>query len=390
MTDANETGASLTAAQRLLSEVLLASSTSPSRPTSRHKRRKPNPSTSKDGGVPSSSSAQGDFVTSIDEENAASRLQSDLHRVAKNTTLVLTNPARPRPLPPANSTMGTQLRKRDRRVEGRAKKEDRMGRMGKGKDAELGGKGGEEEQGEGEGREGRATTALSRKTKKRLGFLDKHPNLSHSTLEPLSSMWTSYVQQILGWRNEAGQVNTATVQALFQRVDETSGVPSGSLRESAMSGIQSTLSKVDLTGASVRVIRCSDPARVGLKGLVARETENTFVIAVEPAPQTTPTQALPTEGESDEALRQRRSVRPLAKRTSQSGKSGETRVIPKHNAVFEVLVPIPPTAPTKATDTGRAGDAERTLAVPLYGNQMSQGFPTRASKKHKARKSVDF
>ncbi|KAE8211111.1 hypothetical protein CF327_g5102 [Tilletia walkeri] len=377
MDAANEAGSSLNASQRLLSEVLLAPSTTSSRQSSRHKRRRISQNTAR--GVGQSSTVP-DPLTGPDEENAASTLKSHLQRVSNSTTLVLTNPARPRPLPPADSTLGRQLRKRDRRVEDRARKEDMIGRKGKG--AGLTSEGGKDEETERE-----ANTALSRKSRKRLGFLDKHPNLSYATLEPLSTMWASYVQQVLGWRDEAGQVNNATVRALFQPGDQKTGTPSGALRDHALTGIQTTLSKVDLTGASVRVIRCSDPARVGLKGLVARETENTFVIAVEPAQQSTPTTSLPTGAQEDEALRQRRPVRSLTKRASQTGKSGETRVVPKHNAVFEVLVPIPPTSSMTSTAPDAA---EQLLAVPLYGNQMSQGFPTRATKKHKARKSVDF
>ncbi|KAK0536137.1 hypothetical protein OC842_002085 [Tilletia horrida] len=361
----------LNAAQTLLADVLALPSTPPSRGNKRRKTSHP----------PTSHP----FSDAELAASASSALSTHLQRVQDGTTLVLTNPARPRPVPAPTSKEGRKLKKRDRRVVDRMRRDERRGNetlseekgKRKGRDGHGNAKEVEEEVGK--------QVALSRMAKKRLGFFDRHPNLNYAAVKPLSSLWESYVQLLLGLRHEAGHVQPSAVQHLFQE-DAEDG--SWTVREGAMTSLQTTLSKVDLTGASVRVIRCSDPARVGLQGLVARETENTLLIAVAPPPlHESSVQAQrnlqPTEAQAGDALRQRRSARPLSQNVA---RRDEVRVVPKHNTVFELQVPLPPLPSSSATATATA----QTLAVPLYGNQMSQGLPTRATKKHKARKSVDF
>ncbi|KAK0567409.1 hypothetical protein OC861_002731 [Tilletia horrida] len=379
----SSSSSTLNASQRLLAEVLAPSSSSaaaaPAGISSSRKRRKlshhrPDDST----------------ITGLDKaaeaEEAEARLNSHLKRVGDGTVLVLTNPARPRKLPDPESALGKQLRKRDKRVVQRAQKEARVtsARDAKGKGRE------EPKEASGEGKAGQHTAPgpLSRKEKKRLGFMDLHPQLTYASLLPLASLWQTYVQQLIGLRqssgSEIGAINPNGFKSIFGPPDPHS---SWTVRQSALSAMQSTLSRADLTGAQVR-----DPARVGLSGLVARESENTFLIAPEPAPADS-TAALTTEAQESQALRQRRSARSLGQgKGRKAPQQLKLKVVPKHNTVFEVTIPVPPfpASITNHLPAGHADSLPTALTVALYGNQMTQSFPTRATKKYKARKSIDF
>lgn len=54
------------------------------------------------------------------------------------------------------------------------------------------------------------------------------------------------------------------------------------------------------------------------------------------------------------------------------------RTVPKHNTVFRVEIPA-----------SAAPDAPR-LSLDLYGNQMRYTLPMRATRKHKARKTIEL
>ncbi|KAL9936228.1 hypothetical protein V8E36_005070 [Tilletia maclaganii] len=364
----------LNASQQLLSEVLSGGDSASSGSRKRRKTRH-------------QSQAEQVFSQQVDPEANASTLASHLGRVSDGTTLVLTNPARARPIPDPASKEGRQLRKRDRRVEERIRREGSGSRARNKVRRKAGGPGKKVDAAEDPGKADPVTTAAKSNGsgRKRAGFLDSHPDLSYAMLQPLASLWEAYIQTLLGLRSDPALSQGSSTTAPHSLLQQDAP-GAWNLREGAMIGLQTTLSKVDLTGASIRVIRCSDPARVGLKGLVARETENILLIAVEPVPALSSSgrETRTARSHTDESLRQRRSEKALAPR---SGKGSTIRTVPKHNTVFELLIPLPSST---NKDISSSKDEATVLAVPLYGNQMAQSYPTRATRKHKARKSVDF
>ena len=102
-----------------------------------------------------------------------------------------------------------------------------------------------------------------------------------------------------------------------------------------ISSTQSTLLKADWTGARMRVVQATNPSLVHACGIVAQETHETFVL-----------------------------VSPAAALT-----------VPKRNCIFSVEIAIKP---------------GRTLAVELYGNQLRYTMPARATRKHKARRTIEL
>lgn len=86
------------------------------------------------------------------------------------------------------------------------------------------------------------------------------------------------------------------------------------------------------------VVRSSQPSHVHLHGIVVQETHDTFAIIAD-APHPTP-----------------------------------PKCIPKHNTVFRLALPL---------DDG-------TLACEVHGNQLRYSLPTRITRKHKARKTIEF
>ena len=96
----------------------------------------------------------------------------------------------------------------------------------------------------------------------------------------------------------------------------------------------------DWIGAKLTVVQSTNPSLIHLHGIVVQETHETFLLVPE--------------------------------------NSDRVRMVPKQNTVFQVAIPA-----------ASAADAPR-LMFELYGNQMRYTLPARATRKHKARKTVEL
>lgn len=101
-----------------------------------------------------------------------------------------------------------------------------------------------------------------------------------------------------------------------------------------VSGMQSSLLKADWTGAKMTVVQSTNPALVHTSGVVAQETHETFILINE----------------------------------------NGARVVPKRNCIFAVEI---------ALDS-------RAITIDLHGNQLRYALPARATRKHKARKTIEL
>ena len=115
----------------------------------------------------------------------------------------------------------------------------------------------------------------------------------------------------------------------------------------------SLLASADFHGAEVEVVRCSDAGRVGVKGIVVRDTQFTFAVVT---------------------------------------RKDEVRVIPKRNTLFRYEIPIPELdgkaggeeeASNKKTQESEDTQQQRKLVFELHGNQFEFRPADRANKKFK-------
>ena len=153
-------------------------------------------------------------------------------------------------------------------------------------------------------------------------------SLPYANAVPLYNLWLKYVQDLVSLPVLASGPDPAG--ALTQSV---SGV-------SQMQAIQNTLLKADWIGAKLTVVQSTNPSLIHLHGIVVQETHETFLLVPE--------------------------------------NSDRVRMVPKQNTVFQVAIPA-----------ASAADAPR-LMFELYGNQMRYTLPARATRKHKARKTVEL
>ncbi|PWZ03141.1 hypothetical protein BCV70DRAFT_12155 [Testicularia cyperi] len=188
---------------------------------------------------------------------------------------------------------------------------------------------------------------LSRSQRKRMGLEDIDQGIHYDLIRPLHTLWCSYIQQLL---NIVAMDSKGTlVPNPHFDVKQLSVMSSGNV-----TAIQASLIKADLCGAEVEVVRSTNPSLVSQRGLVVKETERTLIVAPEPSPNTT--------------------------QSRKAANGRHVRIIPKHNTVFAILVPVP----------ARAEQPGCKLRFELHGSHMSQNLPSRATRKHKARPTIDF
>ncbi|SPO39793.1 related to POP4 - protein involved in processing of tRNAs and rRNAs [Pseudozyma flocculosa] len=203
-----------------------------------------------------------------------------------------------------------------------------------------------------------ATKPLTRSQRKAIGLERVDANVEYELMQPLHELWTSYIQQLLGFTVLDASTSQLVPNPSFNRPGAGAGGGVGSLNNlssGAVSAIQGSLIKADLCGALVHVVRSSNPSLVNQSGLVVKETERTLVIAPRPRPQAT------SGGESHSP-------------------SPKTRVVPKHNTVFAIDIPLP----------GDNVALHRSVRFELHGNHMMHSLPSRATRKFKARATTDF
>lgn len=194
-------------------------------------------------------------------------------------------------------------------------------------------------------------------------------DLSYHALLPLADFWTTYFQQFAGLvRGETdaktGQVQFVPNPSTLKVQNSSEGATSWKVSDFSIAHIQQQAAKADLVGGGVEVIRAGNPSLVGLKGIIAKETERTFIIAHCEENGTTPEHPTPEHrrGKGKRAF----------------------KVIPKHNTTLMLKVALPPVDPLRASGT------MQLLHIPLQGNQMEGAMVTRATRKWKQRKTMEF
>lgn len=251
--------------------------------------------------------------------------------------ITLENLDRSRPVPPPGSTAAQKIRKRETRLIRKSKRRTTpSARAVKAIEAQNKLK--------------QSDKPLSRRQRKRIGLDEIDENVTYESLLQVHNLWLGYIQSLLGLVDQHGQINRSIIQT-------SSNSSQASINSANQSAIQGTIVKADFTGAPIRVIRAKNPSLVGIQGIVAKEGESTFQLITQPKPV------------------QRRKSASLVK------------IIPKQDCVFAVQVTIPgdehagidPFAPNLAK-----------LDVTLYGNQLCNALPTRATKKFKARKTIEL
>ncbi|SJX61222.1 related to POP4-protein involved in processing of tRNAs and rRNAs [Sporisorium reilianum f. sp. reilianum] len=194
-----------------------------------------------------------------------------------------------------------------------------------------------------------STQSLSRSRRKRMGLEQVDANISYELVKPLHDMWCSYIQQLL---------NIVAMNGKGQLVPNPQFDPRNlaPMSSGTVSAVQASLIKADLCGAELEVVRAANPSLVSQHGLVVKETEHTIIIAIPPSA-------------------------PSNKPSLQKASANATRTIPKKNAVFAIKVPLASTV--DSSDPGH-------LRFELHGNHMMHTLPSRATRKYKARPTIDF
>jgi ribonuclease P protein subunit POP4 len=169
---------------------------------------------------------------------------------------------------------------------------------------------------------------LSAKEKRQLGvFKLKKEEIRYSIYRGLHEMWIRYMLEILGFLKDG------------------KAVPAAINRPVTASGHGSLLASADFHGAEIEVVRSSDAGKVGLKGIVVRDTQFTFVIVT---------------------------------------RKDEIKTVPKRNAVFRYEIPLPE-EPDEAgkDDNGEEEGMRRKLVFEVHGNQFEFRPADRANRKFK-------
>lgn len=192
----------------------------------------------------------------------------------------------------------------------------------------------------------RSQKQLSRRKRKHLGLEDIDDDVNIELLKPLHRLWCSYIQQLLNMvvLNNNGDLAPNT------HFDSTN---LNVMSAGNVTAVQASLIKADLCGAELEVVRSSNPSLVSQRGLLIKETERTIVLAI-----------AHTSGRVPRA----------------AAKGKNVRVIPKHNTVFNVCVPLPDSSP----------NSDEKLHFELHGSHMMHTLPSRATRKYKARPTIDF
>lgn len=158
---------------------------------------------------------------------------------------------------------------------------------------------------------------LSAKEKRRLKLLSlAKQEIKYDIYKSLHELWKGYMLEVLGYVKD-GEVVASNSHK------EVTGQSHGSLLASA-----------DFHGAEFQVVRCSDLGKVGIKGIVVRDTKFTFVVVT---PQ------------------------------------DQVRTLPKKDTIFRYEIPLPP----------EKDHEPRKLVMELHGNQVEFRPADRANRKFK-------
>ncbi|KIX04335.1 uncharacterized protein Z518_05203 [Rhinocladiella mackenziei CBS 650.93] len=158
---------------------------------------------------------------------------------------------------------------------------------------------------------------LSAKEKRELGvFKLKREEIKYEIYKNLHEMWKSYMLEVLGYMKDGQIVDTSVSKEITPQ------------------GHGSLLASADFHGAEIEVARCSDTSKVGIKGIVVRDTKFTFVVVTA---------------------------------------KDEAKTLPKKDTVFRYEIPIP----------SGSKDESKNLKFELHGNQFEFRPAERANRKFK-------
>ncbi|KAI9882335.1 MAG: tRNA-splicing endonuclease subunit [Watsoniomyces obsoletus] len=167
---------------------------------------------------------------------------------------------------------------------------------------------------------------LSAKEKRSLKLYDvPREAQKYHIYEPLHRMWIGYIHEVLGDNGNNYMPVRPTTAA--------------------------KLCSADFHGAELEVVRARCVSRVGLKGIVIKDTKFTFEIV--------------TRGD-------------------------EVKLVPKEHCIFRFEVPPPPGASVGLEEDGETKAPPRNMVFELHGSQFENRAPERANKKFKQKNLPDL
>jgi ribonuclease P protein subunit POP4 len=166
-------------------------------------------------------------------------------------------------------------------------------------------------------------TPLSARQKRALMLYDiPKSEQKYEVYVPLNRMWIGYIQEILGLRQEGGVVSNAEAAKLCS---------------------------ADFHGAELEVVRSRCVSRVGVKGIVVKDSKFAFEVVT---------------------------------------KRDVVKVLPKEHTIFRFTVPFPRTTTNGVEGTGEESKSDeekepKDLVFELHGDQFQHRAADRANKKFK-------
>ncbi|RPB19502.1 ribonuclease P protein subunit p29 [Terfezia boudieri ATCC MYA-4762] len=186
-------------------------------------------------------------------------------------------------------------------------------------------------------RKSRKPKPLTAKEKRKLRIYEIPPECQkYEIYEPLHTLWVGYVQETLF--GDAGMAPRATGGGHIEK------------GKSLMLGqeLAAKIMAADLHGAEMKVVRSRCPSRVGIKGIMVKETKMTFEIVT---------------------------------------KENAIKIIPKEHSIFEVEVP--PKLPEVLTRTETTGEV-KNLVFQIHGTNFMYRAAERGHKKFKSKPTWDI
>lgn len=141
----------------------------------------------------------------------------------------------------------------------------------------------------------------------------------------------------------------------------------------------SKLVSADFHGAEVEVVRSAAAGRVGIKGIVVRDTKFTFVVVTE----------------KDEVKSEFLFLLSVGGRQTEREANGGFAAVPKEQSIFRFTVPLPTPSVESGQGEARAETAPNVQSTPkplvfeLHGSQFQNRPVDRANKKFKW-KNVEY
>ncbi|KAG5204007.1 Ribonuclease P protein subunit [Trichophyton interdigitale] len=160
--------------------------------------------------------------------------------------------------------------------------------------------------------------------------------MKYEIFKGLNQLWTEYMWQFLDLVPRPASDSTGKTP--------TPGMEKSNRITAASHG--SKLASADFHGAEIQVVRSRCVSRVGLRGIVVRDTKFAFVLITD---------------------------------------KNEVKTVPKEHTIFRFEIPHPSDPDTEA----RTGFEAKNLVFEIHGNQFENRAPERANKKFKW-KNLDY